>query len=409
MKKILFISTVILSMILAACGTDEPDPGGGGGGGGSKKKAVSITKTYKVTLTTDLKKLSNVKVKYVDEDNNVVTENMSGTSWSKTVDVNFNRSRATTDVYAGVALDCTNNNSASSGNTYRVGYSEEVSFTITYDDGSTRTVPMYNVVPEQPNVDGREVDKTIDAVDNSSAVSVVIPVGQSGSVNPRPGDVWTIADGQEDPTQGQGYFTDDNDEEAVDLGFGDILWSTRNVGAQRSSDVGGLYGWGDPYGRLTEALTHYYPSRNPASVLSGNTLSGTRMDIAYAQWGNGWRMPRSSEWEAMKANCTFEYKKVNGQPGLWVTSNINNNHIFLPANGRRYGKNHNIESGNPYGYYWSGDWCSTTDASRAWSFYFSGMGNVYAKHSYERYYGFSIRPVRPKSVPLPDNEPIVIN
>lgn len=406
MKKILFLSTLVMSMLLTSCGSDEPDQGGGGDS--SKKKVTSITKNYKLTITSDLKNLSDVKVKYVDGDNNVVTENVTGTSWSKNVDINL--SRATTDATAGMVLDCDNHGAAADGTTYQVGYTEEVGYTLVYSDGSSRYVPIFNVTPRQPNVDGREVNETLDAVDNSSAVSVNLPIGQSGTVNPQPGDVWTVVGDQTDPTIGQGYFASGNDDDAVDLGFGDILWSTRNVGAQSPTDVGGLYGWGDPFGQLTEALIHYYPSRNPSSVLTGNTLSGTRMDIAYAQWGNGWRMPRSSEWSAMKENCSFKYEKVNGQPGLMVTSNINGNQIFLPANGDRHGTMHrNFTGDNPYGYYWSGDWCSTTDASRAWMFYFSGMGNVYPKQSNERYFGLSIRPVRPKSIPLPDREPIIIN
>lgn len=405
MKKIFICAMIAASMLVSGCGSDEPG-NNGGGGGGSSKKVKSITKNYKLTVSDDLLKLSKVNVKYIDENNNVATEKVMSTTWSKSVDVNL--SRATSDVTAGMSVDCDNNNTANNGTTYRIGYTEDINYTIVYQDGTSVTIPAFNINPQQPQVDGQEVAETIDATENSSAVASNLVVGQDAAVRPSVSDYWGT-DNEDNPTTGQGYYIDNDGEVAVDLGFGDILWATRNVGARGASDVGGLYGWGDPFGRLIETRTDYYPARNPNMVLTGNTLSGTRMDIATAQWGNSWRMPRSSEWEMLKANCTITPYTLDGQKGVLVKSNINNNQIFLPANGDRYGDYHRYNSASPYGYYWSGDWCTLTDASRAWMAYFSGSANFYAKQGYERYHGCSVRPVRPKSVPLNDYNPIVIN
>ncbi len=405
MKKIFICAMIAASMLVSGCGSDEPG-NNGGGGGGSSKKVKSITKNYKLTVSDDLLKLSKVNVKYIDENNNVATEKVMSTTWSKSVDVNL--SRATSDVTAGMSVDCDNNNTANNGTTYRIGYTEDINYTIVYQDGTSVTIPAFNINPQQPQVDGQEVAETIDATENSSAVASNLVVGQDAAVRPSVSDYWGT-DNEDNPTTGQGYYIDNDGEVAVDLGFGDILWATRNVGARGASDVGGLYGWGDPFGRLIETRTDYYPARNPNMVLTGNTLSGTRMDIATAQWGNSWRMPRSSEWEMLKANCTITPYTLDGQKGVLVKSNINNNQIFLPANGDRFNDKHRYNSAAPYGYYWSGDWCASTDASRAWSVYFSSSANFYAKRSYERYHGCSVRPVRPKSVPLNDYNPIVIN
>ena len=404
MKKIFICAMIAASMLVSGCGSDEPG-NNGGGGGGSSKKVKSITKNYKLTVSDDLLKLSKVNVKYIDENNNVATEKVMSTTWSKSVDVNL--SRATSDVTAGMSVDCDNNNTANNGTTYRIGYTEDINYTIVYQDGTSVTIPAFNINPQQPQVDGQEVAETIDATENSSAVASNLVVGQDAAVRPSVSDYWGTDNG-DNPTTGQGYYIDNDGEVAVDLGFGDILWATRNVGARGASDVGGLYGWGDPFGRLIETRTDYYPARNPNMVLTGNTLSGTRMDIATAQWGNSWRMPRSSEWEMLKANCTITPYTLDGQKGVLVKSNINNNQIFLPANGDRFKDQHRYNSAVPYGYYWSGDWCES-DASMAWSAYFSSSANFYAKRSYERYLGCSVRPVRPKSVPLNDYNPIVIN
>ncbi|MBQ4292729.1 MAG: hypothetical protein II752_08395 [Muribaculaceae bacterium] len=405
MKKILICAMIAASMLVSGCGSDEPG-NNGGGGGGSSKKVKSITKNYKLTVSDDLLKLSKVNVKYIDENNNVATEKVMSTTWSKSVDVNL--SRATSDVTAGMSVDCDNNNTANNGTTYRIGYTEDINYTIVYQDGTSVTIPAFNINPQQPQVDGQEVAETIDATENSSAVASNLVVGQDAAVRPSVSDYWGT-DNDDNPTTGQGYYIDNDGEVAVDLGFGDILWATRNVGARGASDVGGLYGWGDPFGRLIETRTDYYPARNPNMVLTGNTLSGTRMDIATAQWGNSWRMPRSSEWEMLKANCTITPYTLDGQKGVLVKSNINNNQIFLPANGDRFNDQHRYNSAAPDGYYWSGDWCASTDPSRAWSVYFSSSANFYAKRSYERYHGCSVRPVRPKSVPLNEYNPIVIN
>ena len=342
MKKIFICAMIAASMLVSGCGSDEPG-NNGGGGGGSSKKVKSITKNYKLTVSDDLLKLSKVNVKYIDENNNVATEKVMSTTWSKSVDVNL--SRATSDVTAGMSVDCDNNNTANNGTTYRIGYTEDINYTIVYQDGTSVTIPAFNINPQQPQVDGQEVAETIDATENSSAVASNLVVGQDAAVRPSVSDYWGT-DNDDNPTTGQGYYIDNDGEVAVDLGFGDILWATRNVGARGASDVGGLYGWGDPFGRLIETRTDYYPARNPNMVLTGNTLSGTRMDIATAQWGNSWRMPRSSEWEMLKANCTITPYTLDGQKGVLVKSNINNNQIFLPANGDRFNDKHRYNANN---------------------------------------------------------------
>ena len=217
MKKIFICAMIAASMLVSGCGGDEPD--NPGGGGGSSKKVKSITKNYKLTVSNDLLHLSSINVSYIDGNNNVATETITSTSWSKSVDVNL--SRACIDVTAGMSVDCNNNNTANNGTTYQIGYTEDINYTIVYQDGTTVTILAFNMNPQQPQVDGREVSETIDATENSSAVASNLVVGQTGAVTPTESDYW--GSNQDNPTVGQGYYVDNDGEVAVDLGFGDIL------------------------------------------------------------------------------------------------------------------------------------------------------------------------------------------
>ena len=157
---------------------------------------------------------------------------------------------------------------------------------------------------------------------------------------------------------------------------------------------------GDASGYHTETNPVFYPARHPENVVgkNGNSISGTRCDIAYCTWGTQWRIPSKAEWEALAANCNGKKKQVDGNWGMEFTSKINGQSIFLPGADARYGENLYRNSKSPEnceGRYWSGDWVAT-DAQFAYHFLFSlssGTVNSKAQGNKDRYFGMSIRPV----------------
>lgn len=124
-----------------------------------------------------------------------------------------------------------------------------------------------------------------------------------------------------------------NGQPYVDLGTG-IKWATMNVGAQKKTQPGKFYAWGQtlPY---NDPDYEYTP--------------GVFNDVATAQWGASWRMPTEAEWQALIENCTWTWD--GNKKGMNVTSNTTGKSIFLPAAGF-----YDSESGEMHeeiGAYWS--------------------------------------------------------
>lgn len=132
--------------------------------------------------------------------------------------------------------------------------------------------------------------------------------------------------------------------EAVDLGLS-VKWAAWNMGAYTPEGYGDYYYWGDPTGDATANVFTSYPSN----------ISGTDYDIAVAKWGNGWRLPTSSEFYELRDGCTWEWTSLNGVNGYRVTGN-NGNSIFLPAAG-----GYNTVVSNASGYYMSGTYSRTSN------------------------------------------------
>lgn len=186
--------------------------------------------------------------------------------------------------------------------------------------------------------------------------------------------------------------------EYVDIGLS-VKWATMNVGADRITDHGAYFAWGETvnkddytwnayqHGTSADELTKYSYEDNKITL-------ETTDDAAVANWGKEWRIPTAVEWEELcdRRNCTWEWTIVDGTPGYRVTSKkegYTDRSIFLPAAG--YYRAHAIEGAGSSGYYWS----STRNvpfADRALCLYFIpnfiGIGNNGFRNG-----GFTIRPV----------------
>lgn len=152
-----------------------------------------------------------------------------------------------------------------------------------------------------------------------------------------------------------------NGHEYVDLGLS-VKWATCNVGAERPSDYGDYFAWGEitPKSEYTEENSVTFnkimrdtPVRNMLwrSVKNQRDISGdSRYDAARANWGGTWRLPTVDEIDEFIEKCECKWTTQDGHNGHLVTG-PNGKSIFLPASGwRTYSSLNEMNEG---GSYWS--------------------------------------------------------
>ena len=173
---------------------------------------------------------------------------------------------------------------------------------------------------------------------------------------------------------------------AVDLGLpSGVKWASWNLGATKSEEYGGYYGWGDVTGQKTSTDVDDYPSSTPPAE-----ISGTQYDIAKALWGSEWRMPTYDDIQELYENCQF-YKSDNNIEIVGP----NKNSIILPLAGSR--EESEIYDTVNYGYYWSGT-RHKDDAKCAWLLNFDMVNNKYGLAGGSRHFGLTVRPVFGKPI-----------
>ena len=153
--------------------------------------------------------------------------------------------------------------------------------------------------------------------------------------------------------------------EWVNLGLS-VNWATCNVGAESPNRRGLWYAWGETSykpnptwenyifrksGSSEEDITYTkyncdtfdsdYSKINRGPIDNKRELESSD-DAAFANWGNGWRMPTWSEINELLDCCTWQFTSQDGQSGYLVTSKRTGNSIFLPS----------TFSGD-VGYYWT--------------------------------------------------------
>lgn len=183
--------------------------------------------------------------------------------------------------------------------------------------------------------------------------------------------------------------------EARDLGLS-VDWAYTNLGASKPYEAGGYYGWADPTGMET-SMDVFDTSQNWVSELYGGpqppfSISGTSLDIAKEQLGDGWRLPTLAELQELM-DCKHRWMKYNNVSGYMFTG-PNGNNIFLPAAGCRNGEQ--MYYVGAVGYYWTGTLSSDTNLNgeRAHRLYMGAEG--INSNPAVRYSGFCVRPVKEK-------------
>ena len=172
--------------------------------------------------------------------------------------------------------------------------------------------------------------------------------------------------------------------EYVDLGLS-VMWATCNVGAGSPEDYGEYYAWGE-----TKTKSSYDEGNCATYGKSIGDIGGTSRDVARVKWGSPWRMPTKAEFDELlnTANCTWEWTTLNGKKGYKVTSRKDDNSIFLPAAGWRYGTS--LDRTDSWGDYW----ISTPYESYTQSAYYLHFnGSLRDTDWLGRYFGYSVRPV----------------
>ncbi len=199
-----------------------------------------------------------------------------------------------------------------------------------------------------------------------------------------------------------------NGHEYVDLGLS-VMWATCNVGASTPEEYGDYFAWGELHPKYSyswdtykfiekKKLTKYCMDKKDGyKGMTDQFLLKSADDVAYANWGTGWRIPQFVELQELRDLCTWEWKERNGVKGYKITG-PNGNSIFLPASGykitsedRQYPIT-SIYSKNKCGYYWTNmlDWYYMN------SYYAISMGfseKSIRKEPQLRRHGLPIRPV----------------
>lgn len=207
--------------------------------------------------------------------------------------------------------------------------------------------------------------------------------------------------------------------EYVDLGLpSGLKWATCNLGATAPEEYGDYFAWGETepyYSSLTpltwkagktdhtdwtsykwcqgskKTLTKYNTVDSYGPVVDNIVTLEMADDAARANWGDNWRMPTKEEFKELFDNCTKAelYTTINGFTGLMFTSNHNGKSIFFPAAGRLSSVLFDV---GDYGYYWSSSLAN--QEGRPDMANFVNIRLTVSAGVDNRYYGFSIRPVK---------------
>lgn len=178
----------------------------------------------------------------------------------------------------------------------------------------------------------------------------------------------------------------------VDLGLS-VKWASFNLGAAKPEDQGNFYAWGETEPKDSYSWeTYKYGNESPITKYNSTdnlTVLDASDDAATVTLGEGWRMPIFTEMKELHDNCTWTWTTQNDVAG-YVVKASNGNSIFLPAAGKMDGEL-NYDK-NQYGYYW------TSSLVDGYIYDANGLYLYSDDHDfseYDRYIGYSIRPVHP--------------
>ena len=169
-----------------------------------------------------------------------------------------------------------------------------------------------------------------------------------------------------------------------------IKWATCNVGAEKPTDFGLYFQWGDTQGYTAEQVgddkgkkffycgDYKFDNGNTLpegtnftkyNADDGKTLLEPSDDAVQAAWGGAWRMPTTDEFQALASAVTSAWTsdyQGSGVAGLVLTDKTDSSTIlFFPAAGVCYAGRVNFVGSN--------GWYSSSS-------YFTDYADVYIMH-----------------------------
>ena len=189
------------------------------------------------------------------------------------------------------------------------------------------------------------------------------------------------------------YAEYESNDDYVDLGVGDFVIATKNLGAKRPEDVGDFYAWGE-----TEPKDDYswetYKLQTSQLYYKKDGLLLSSDDAATVALGSEWRMPKIEEVKLLhdsyttdEACCRMRPTVKNGVYGFELIG-TNGNSVFFPSTGRKEGKELITRDNDTK--LWCKD-CSTTRELTVFTIEYLGATCYY---SVDRCEGLPIRPVK---------------
>ena len=149
--------------------------------------------------------------------------------------------------------------------------------------------------------------------------------------------------------------------------IGGIKWATCNVGAEKPTDTGLYFQWGDRKGYTADeagktkmfVLNHYKHHNGSRwtkyTKFDGKLVLNLCDDAAFAYMGQGWRMPTKEEFKCLAENTTHMWVnnyKDSGVAGMVFTDRTDKSkELFFPAAGNCIGDK--VSYVGIVGFYWS--------------------------------------------------------
>lgn len=194
-----------------------------------------------------------------------------------------------------------------------------------------------------------------------------------------------------------------NEAEWVDLGLpSGLLWAKCNLGATAPEKFGDYYAWGETMPKHEYSMATYsyydqdgenyalnkYNTQESEGLVDSLTVLEAADDAATALLGEGARIPTDAEWQELLDNTSAEWIRQKGVRGYLLTA-ANGNSLFLPATG--FCHKDSFTDSDKIGNYWS----SSLDLLMPNTAHELNFGSTGLRTGgCERYYGFSIRPVK---------------
>ena len=179
------------------------------------------------------------------------------------------------------------------------------------------------------------------------------------------------------------------------------LWATKNVGADKATDYGLYFQWGDTQGYYKARvgvgksfnMDNYIWGLDEIGAIFSKYKKGGILeledDAANNYMGGDWHLPNPDQIKELLDNTTTEWTSKNGVKGILFISKKNaSKTIFFPAAGNAYSCS--VWHSENYGHIWS-SMLSTGSAKFGYALGFGEYGA--SLELYSREYGFSVRGV----------------